>query len=91
MKHRSSDDQHSTARGHVRRGGREEVAETWFYWRDPETGERLAVALGVSDSFRERLAAAGFQPAAEPTGRALVGGRESGRPGLDAGTAAPAA
>ncbi len=94
MHHDRNDRLSSTARGHVQRGGPEDVAETWFHWRDPETGERLAIALGVSDAFRERLAAAGFQPAAEPTGSTLAlarGGRESGRPGEDAGSAAPAA
>lgn len=91
-------DRHDTldliARGEIRRDGRERVAETWFHWCDPETGERLEVALGVSDAFRERLAAAGFQPSAEPTRSTLAltrGGRESGRPGEDAGSAAPAA
>jgi hypothetical protein len=91
MNHRFSDRRHPRARGHVRRPGCEHVAETWFDWRDPETGERLEIVLGVSAAFRERLAAAGFQPAAEPTGRLLAGGRESGRPGSDAGSAAPAA
>jgi hypothetical protein len=42
-------------------------------WSDPETGERLEIVLGISDAFRERLAAAGFQPAAEPTGRHFAG------------------
>lgn len=89
MKHRFTDETRTSARGHVRRGGRVDAAETWFTWRDPETGERLSVALRVSDALRERLAAAGFQPAAEPSGRVLAGGRECGRPAD--GSAAPAA
>jgi len=72
------------ARGHVRRRGWEALEETCFWWRDPETGERLSIALDVSAAFRERLAAAGFQPAAEPTGTVS-------RSGDLAGPAAPAA
>jgi len=91
MRHRFSKAARPKASGHVRTGGRVAGAETCFHWCDPETGERLEVHLGVSDALRERLAAAGFQPAAEPTGELLAGGRESGRPGGDAGSAAPAA
>lgn len=71
MKHRHHDHSRPTANGHVRRGASEPVAETRFFWRDPETGERLEVALGVSDAFRERLTAAGFQPTVGPTGSQL--------------------
>lgn len=102
MSHRSEAHARAAARGHVRKGARERLAETWFHWRDPETGERLEIALGVSDAFRERLAAAGFRPTAVPTrsetepappsgGAVLPGRSERGRPGDTAGSAAPAA
>lgn len=91
MRNRFTRNPRSKASGEVRSGGRVVGAETCFHWCDPETGERLEVHLGVSDNLRQRLAAAGFQPAAEPTEGLLAGGRESGRPGGDAGSAAPAA
>lgn len=91
MSHRNDQRPRPRARGLVRRRAGERVAETWFDWCDPETGERLEIVLDVTDAFRERLAAAGFQPAVEPTGERLALGRESGRPGSEAGSAAPAA
>lgn len=73
MKHhhddRSTDD---LARGLVRDGGAASREVTWFSWTDPETGERLRVALGASDAFRQRLERSGFievrsaKPAGDP-------------------------
>ena len=48
------------AHGLVRDGAGAPLDVTWFFWTDPETGERLRVAMGASDAFRARLARAGF-------------------------------